>query len=265
MALNLFKNKEATTDDKNSGSFVSFVLLEDISWDMEAFGENLAMDWGITYSREDEKHNDNSLVFEYDNMICAVSLMPAPIPNDEALENARNNFMWDDAVEVTAKHQAHLMIAVLGKGADRIEQSMMMVKLIASACKAENVLGVYMSGTVFEPNFYIESAQILNEGYFPVTNLIWFGLYRGERGVCAYTYGMDLFGKDNIEILDTTLEPPDLYDLLVQIATYVITSDVTLKDGETIGFSEDQKCKIARSSGVSLPADEMTIKITYSI
>ncbi|MDO4711628.1 MAG: DUF4261 domain-containing protein [Peptostreptococcaceae bacterium] len=265
MAFNLFKNKKATKEENNSGSFVGFVLLEDDSWDMDRFGEDLAKDWGITYSEKDETHNENSLVFEYEGMMCAVSLMPAPIPNDEALENARNNFMWEDAVEVTARHQAHLMIAVLGTDADMIDRSLMMVKLVASACKSDNVLGVYMSGTVFEPEFYIDSAQAINEGYFPVTDLIWFGLYRGERGVCAYTYGMQMFGKDNIEILDTTLEPPDLYDFLVQIATYVITSDVTLKDGETIGFSEDQKCKIKRSPGVSLPAEEMTIKVTYAM
>lgn len=45
------------------------------------------------------------------------------------------------------------------------------------------------------------------------------------------------------------------------MAAYVLEEDVLLKDGETIGFSPEDKHAIVRSEGVSLP--EMTLKITY--
>ena len=41
----------------------------------------------------------------------------------------------------------------------------------------------------------------------------------------------------------------------------VLSSDVTLHDGETIGFSKRDKHAITRSKGVALPG--MTIKIAY--
>ncbi len=44
------------------------------------------------------------------------------------------------------------------------------------------------------------------------------------------------------------------------ICEYVIVEDIELKDGETIGFSEDQKLPIKLSKGVSVPGD--TLKIT---
>ena len=44
---------------------------------------------------------------------------------------------------------------------------------------------------------------------------------------------------------------------------YVLACDVTLQDGETIGFSADDKHTIARSPGVSLPEEQMTLKIGY--
>ncbi len=45
------------------------------------------------------------------------------------------------------------------------------------------------------------------------------------------------------------------------LVSYVLGQDVTLNDGETIGFSAEQKLPITRSEGVSLPG--MTLKIGY--
>ena len=98
-------------------------------------------------------------------------------------------------------------------------------------------------------------------GEFPIFNLIWFGLYRSERGVCGYTYGMECFGKDEMEVLDADAEPSDVQNFLSSMAAYVIEYDVTLNDGETIGFSAEDKHAITRSEGAALPG--MTLKIEY--
>ena len=55
----------------------------------------------------------------------------------------------------------------------------------------------------------------------------------------------------------------ELRDLLASLASYVLACDVTLQDGETIGFSADDKQTITRSPGVSLPEEQMTLKIGY--
>ncbi len=41
----------------------------------------------------------------------------------------------------------------------------------------------------------------------------------------------------------------DLRGFVLDIASYVLEQDVTLRDGETIGFSEGQKLPITRSAG----------------
>ena len=41
--------------------------------------------------------------------------------------------------------------------------------------------------------------------------------------------------------------PEDVYYFLQGVADYVITSDVILQDGETIGFSAEQKIPISQS------------------
>jgi hypothetical protein len=45
------------------------------------------------------------------------------------------------------------------------------------------------------------------------------------------------------------------------LASYVLEYDVTLKNGETIGFSEDEKLPITLSNGIAL--DGETLKIQY--
>ena len=43
----------------------------------------------------------------------------------------------------------------------------------------------------------------------------------------------------------------------------MLACDVMLQDGETIGFSADDKHTITRSPGVSLPEEQMTLKISW--
>ena len=69
---------------------------------------------------------------------------------------------------------------------------------------------------------------------------------------------MDVFGKEEMEVLNTDAEPEELRDFLASLASYVLACDVTLQDGETIGFSADDKHTITRSPGVSLPEEQMT-------
>ena len=97
---------------------------------------------------------------------------------------------------------------------------------------------------------------------FPLMNLVWFSLYGGKNGgVSAYTCGMESLGYDEIEILDSKASMGEVVDLLLNICTYVVTENVILKDGETIGFTEDQKLPIRRNKGIAV--DGESLKITY--
>ena len=248
----------------NEGNFTGFVLLETNSWDKAKLLRDLKKEWGIVPQADDDEQDEHTMVFSVGEMMAAISLMPGPIPDGEAEENAKNNYLWNDAVKITARHKAHLLVAVLGKDTDLRERGKLYTKLLCSCCNQKNALGVYTSGVVFEPKFYRDFAQIVKEDELPVYNLIWFGLYRTEQGLNAYTYGMDVFGKSEMEVLNVNAEPADLREFLANITSYVLEYDVTLRDGETIGFSEEDKHKITYSKGVSLP-NQMTLKISYEL
>ena len=257
------KNDGKPVDSK--GVFLGFVLLEKAHWDKGRLIADLKAEWDIDVLEEDKddrKDNGDSLVFEAGDMIAAVSLMHGPVPGGEAEDNAENNYMWPDAVKAAQSHAAHIMVTMLGKETDVRLRGQFFVKLAAACCRQPGVLGVYTSGVVFEPSFYADMAGVMKEGELPLNNWIWFGLHRREGGVCGYTYGMDVFGKEELEVLDADADPLAVREFLVSLAGYVIGSDVTLNDGETIGFSQGDRHRITRSPGVALP-DQPTLKVSF--
>ena len=255
--------EDEKADGSNSkGAFAGFVLMSKGKWDKDQFIRDMKEKWDITVE-EDEDKRDDALVFDVGNMITAVSLMTYPIPGGEAELNAENNYMWPEAVEAARKHRAHIMVAVLGKEDDVLEKGRLYTRLVAACCHQKYATGVYTSGVVFEPRFYEDFADMMREDGLPIFNWIWFGLYRDEHGMNVYTYGMEVFGKDEMEVLGSDAELGDLRDFLANIVSYVLENDVEIQDGVTIGFSADDKHTITRSPGVALPEDQMTLKLSY--
>ena len=257
---------EEETDHK--GSFAGSVLLSKVEWDKEQLIRDLREEWGIVDEEpdegdEDDENSDDAVVMRVGGMMLIVTLFHGHIPDNEAEINAENNYMWPEAVEVTKAHKAHIMVAVLGEEEKLLERGKLFTKAMAVCCKQKYATGVYTSGVVFEPRFYEGLADMIKEDELPIFNWVWFGLYRSEGGLNGYTYGMDVFGKEEMEVLNTDAEPEDLRDFLASLASYVLACDVTLQDGETIGFSADDKHTITRSPGVSLPEEQMTLKISY--
>ncbi len=251
------------SDDDETGVFAGFVLMSRISWSKRQLIRDLEEMWGISAEEDEEDSNDDALVFEVDGRVAAISLMRGPIPNGEAEANAENNYMWPDAADVTREHRAHLLVFVGEKDDDDlIERGKLFVKLLAACCRQESATGVYTSGVVFQPEFYEAMAGMMNEDELPIFNWIWFGLYRTENGISGYTYGLRTFGREEIEVLDAEAEPGDVRDFLANLVSYQLECDVRLKDGETIGFSENDRHTISLSEGVALPG--MTLKVSYS-
>ena len=261
------KRAEAEAEDESdhTGVFTGFVLLSKGEWDKEQFIRDMKEKWDIAVDEYDasEEKDDDALVFEVGDMVAAVSLATYPIPNGEAELNAENNYMWEDAVKVAKEHCAHIMVAVLGKEENLLEKGKLYTKVVAACCRQEYATGIYTSGVVFEPRFYEDFADMMLEDELPIFNWIWFGLWRDENGMNGYTYGMDVFGKDEMEVLGTDAKPSDLRDFLASLVSYVLENDVELHDGETIGFAADDKHTITRSPGVGLPEEQMTLKISW--
>lgn len=250
-----------------AGPFAGFVLLSTPEWDLEVFKRRLKENWGIEYppeNGEEAASNDEgtAAVFDIDGMTVAASLMEAPVPEGEAEYWANSNFMEREAALAAAReHRAHVMVAVVDKEHPPRQRGELYVKLVSTLLKAPNALGVYTNGTVWLPDYFIQAAQDMKEGDLPLLDLVFVGLVRYEKGVCGWTNGLRAFGRDELEIRDSQQSPSEVHMLLLNIASYIIKQDVTLRDGETLGYTAGQKLLITRSEGVNV--EGMSLKIAF--
>ena len=255
-----YANEEGSaTEEEAAGTFCGSVLLSEDEWDKDKLISDLQAYWGIELPKEDTEDEDT--IVNFDKCRIVISKFPAPVPNEEAEINAENNWMWEEAVEVTKTHKAHIVVAILGDEEDLISRGILYTKIMATCCKQENAIGVFTCGVVFEPSYYMKSAEMIRDGELPIFTWVWFGLYRTENGLSTYTYGMKAFGKLELEILDVDEEAGKLLSFISSISSYVLQDDVEFKDGETIGLSEEDIHQITLSKGVALP--EKTLKISY--
>ena len=255
-----YANEEGSaTEEEAAGTFCGSVLLSEDEWDKDKLISDLQAYWGIELPKEDTEDEDT--IVNFDKCRIVISKFPAPVPNEEAEINAENNWMWEEAVEITKTHKAHIVVAILGDEEDLKSRGLLYTKIMATCCKQEKAIGVFTSGVVFEPSYYMNAAEMIRDGELSIFTWVWFGLYRTENGLSTYTYGMKAFGKYELEILDADEEVGKLLSFISAIASYILQDDVEFKDGETIGLSEEDIHQITLSKGVALP--EKTLKISY--
>ena len=245
-------------------SFTGFILLNSRIIDLELLKKDLKADWDITINEDNIKNENDTIVAEINGMMIAINLVKTPVPNDEAVKNAKNNFTWPEAVEIAENHKAHLIVAVLKRNQKPIDAATLYVKLCASCLNQPNATGLFSSGTVYNPDMYKDLAKsYIENGDLPILNLIYLGLYSNDQGktTSAYTYGMRIFGKYDIEIIDSKHNSEELFNFLHNILDYILINNAELKDGETIGFSAEQKLPIILSQSDILSGE--TIKIGF--
>lgn len=258
------EEEEVATDNS---SCAGFLLLSSAKWSEEQFRKDLEEEWGISYPlpEEDEStylsENKAVLAFDVGKMTVAISLIPIPVQEKELEEAAANNWRWKDAPEVVESHQAYLLVGVVNPDKNGVETAKLFTKVNAVLLKQDNTLGVYTSDTVFKREFYLETAEGLKSGILPVLDWVFFGIVHSENGVCAYTCGMNQFGKDEMEILDSRRPDLEVYEMLYQVAKHVLENDAVLRDGDMICLSEEQEFPVKRTEGVL--TEGISIKISY--
>ncbi|WP_159991098.1 DUF4261 domain-containing protein [Pelistega ratti] len=247
-------------EENSTGSFIAFVLLSDTQWDINQLINDCKTDWNIELPNDSQ---DNTLYTKIGDMTLVISLMPIPIPNKEVEYHAATNYMWEDAVEISKSHKAHLLVSVLGKDANVLDKGKLFTKVISSCLKQENTIAVYTDGAVFQPQFYREVASIMqqDENTLPILNWVWFGIYHTDEFAGIYTYGMRKFGKEEIEVYASNADLIEIRNFLLDVVAYILDANITLQDGETIGFSAEQKLSITLSDAIAL--DGKSLKIQY--
>ena len=262
------EDEDEATDSK--GLFFCCILLDKIGFDKAALIKNLETQWGIVCNAEEGDNSNHwvikdksseALIVKQGKLFAIVGYNPRRL--SENLEMAAyDNYMWEGAQAAPQNYKANITITIMGRKGDLMQRAKLFAKVTAACCSLKSASAVYINDVLVQKDFYINAASLIKENELPLDCWIWFGIHKTKKGYSAYTYGLEAFGKDELEVLDADCDPNQLRNFLYDVAENIIKNDLTFKDGDIIGFSAEDEHAITRSEGVALRGLQ-TLKIEY--
>ena len=236
---------------KNNKSYVLDKVIEDLKvyWELDV---------------TDIEGDDELATFKVGDELVAISMMPVPIPNSEFESMYSYSYLWENVENETKEHTNHVIVSILSSDIPMVEKYSLLTKVNSSILRtSEDAIGIYQgSATLLLPKeLYIAFSELLLSDMLPVQLWVYIGIIYNNERTSVYSYGMQEFDKSEIEILETVMSNREVYDLFINILNYVLAYDVTLKHGETIGFSENEKIKIIESEAVYVDGNSLKLEI----
>lgn len=234
----------------------------DAAYSLNRVVEDLQSYWGLEVSELEGDEQIASFSIEGESVILA--LMPVPIPSTEFENMYSYSYLWPDAEKEIKEHTQHAVVSILASESPAVKRYSILSKVNASILRTcATAIGVYQGAStlLIAKDIYEDFADLLLESVLPIQLWVYLGiLHKGEK-TDLYTYGMKEFGKSEMEIIDANVESDEGYDFLLGVLSYILELDVTLNDGETIGFSEEQKIKITESKAIYLEGNSLKLEL----
>jgi len=262
MALFSFLKQPQKKIPEAKSSILGMILLaENHALDMEAVVGALENKWALKIASK--ATGEEASVLHIDGYQIAIASVPMPIPGEEIQETAAYNYFWENGPEEATKHKGHIILSIQQAGKNPIKENMLFNQVASSILEHSQSIGIYMGSRtlLLKKDFYLANTAGISAEHLPLYNWIYFGVRQENEGLSIYTYGLRDFGKEEMEIINSKKPFEELNGMMYNLAHYVLASNVTLKDGATIGISAEQKLKITASKGQFL--EGMTLKIAY--
>ncbi len=207
--------------------------------------------------------DDTAAAFNANGEQVMIGYISCPIPDSEFEDLYDFASLWKEAKNDIAQHNQHALVIISPSSTSTVERFKLLTKVIASILRtSETAIGFYYGEVelLVPKEVYLELADFLLEEDLAVPLWVSVNTFSDQGKRSAYTYGLKEFGKPEIEVVCSE-EEDELYFLLLDVADYVIRQNVTLKNGETLGFTENQRIKITESKAVYLDGKTLKLEI----
>jgi len=259
--FDFFKKKEPA-GKKESKILLAMPMFDNgEAYELDDIINNLKSFWGLTVTEIDG--DNKTAVFKVDGEMVALGYMPVQIPCGDIDATAQYAYNWPNATQELKDHNGHAIVSLIAGNKTALERFKILSKVLCAILSTSNALGIYQGNqSLLIPRAqYLAHVDELKEHKTPVTIWIYFGLRKSDKGNSLYTYGLTEFGKQEIEIINSKSDLEELYDFAGNIVEYVVSSDITFKSGETLGYTADQKIKITYSQGVFVDGQSLKLEM----
>jgi hypothetical protein len=246
----MFWKKKTSDKSHDSKIILGMVMLyNDNAFDIGSFTDDFKSHY---CDNIEEPTGDNApFVFQSEGEIITIAHMPVPIPFSDIEETAIYAYNWQAALDDMKDNRSHLIVSLMQGGHDQIKRFRIFTQVLCSLLRTTNAIGIYQGNQslLIPKEDYLNEGQLMSDDYLPLNLWIYFGLRATEKGNSGYTYGLKEFNKTELEIVNSSQSLEDIRAFLFNIAHYVLEYDVTFKDGQTVGGSEEEKITIQYPKG----------------
>ena len=245
-----------------SGS-MGMVLLENTTFDMEQFKQDLLAQWdivsltspeGITARASvdtkdvepvEEADMEDAHVLIIDDYKVVIAPFASAMPVEALEPGALRNYLFDNALDVVKKHTNHVAIGIVEGTDNTLEESILLSKLLAVATVQTGATAIYTHGVLYEADKYYQETENLRDNVLPMMNLVWVDIDFEEDGtVSLYTNGMEELDQLNVEFLHCPWDPERAWKYILSVANFILTSGKEINDGDSIGRTETEELRV---------------------
>jgi hypothetical protein len=210
--------------------------------------------------------SDKTVVFSAPEGTVMLAYLDYPVAQNEVYTAASISWLWKNAEAEATRHQAQMVISVLGASqSDPVKLYQLFTRVAGGVLSATDAAGVYMNEELLllSKGYYLEAAKNMSDDNLPLYCWLYFGLMEEDGGKAgAFTYGLKEFGFPEMEITQSAHSLQEAHAVLYDAAAYVLRYKVHLKDGQQVPLDAGLKIPVTVSKAVYIQEGE-TIKLSY--
>ncbi len=238
------------------------VLLNDLAGiNFKTIATAVKKDWSVRL--DSFQAAEKTLVLYTTNATIMLAYMDYPAAPAEIRSAAEGAWMWSNAREEAPRHQAQVVISVIGSPAKPVYLYQLFTRTAAAVLENANTCGVYMPAqyVLQSKTFYLQAARNLDQVELPVYCWVYFGMFLDGGATCAYTYGLAEFGMSELEIVKSQHSMQQAHAVLYDAARDALQNNKTLRDGSVIETLEGEKLPLKLAPSPYLKME--TLQVAY--
>lgn len=262
ISQHIFSQKTATASPKVVTGTI--LLSTKKAPDSKALLAALRADWKLR--TDSSSITDKTLVFSNGSATVMLAYLDYSADPAEIAAAARLSWLWKNAAAEASKHQAQVVISVLGTDNHTLDLYKLFTKVAAATLQGTASLGAFMNSQylLLPKDFYLTSARtLLNDNALPVYCWAYFGIMEEGSTSSGYTYGLRDFGLEEMEIVKAPGTASEIHSTLFDATSSVIQYNTRLQDGQQFTTIEGSKL-IARKSKAAF-VDGDTFKLSWGM
>jgi len=256
----LSAQKATGTDNKAVSGIV--LLNDQTPVNFKALTETIKKDWGVRL--DSSSQTGKNLVLYTTGATVMLAYMNYPASPVEIKSAAEGAWMWPAARNEAPKHQAQVVVTVVGANKKAVQLYKLYTRVAAAVLDNSRACGIYLPGQYLLQSkaFFLQSARNLDQNTLPIYCWIYFGMFEDGGQSCAYTYGLTEFGMSDLEIVKSKHSLQEAHAVLYDAAKDALQNNRILQEGSVLETLEGKKYPLALSKSPYLDGRE-TLKVGY--